>query len=79
VGLDVFCCEMSNEKHARNNLRADNPRILANAEVITDGQNRSPGLARFDNAGIKTPGRDIGSTQDQAVEAQENMSPPVRR
>lgn len=54
------------------------PRIVANAEVITDGQNRSPQFGDSTADRIKTPGWDIGSTQDQPGEAQENRPPPVR-
>ena len=54
------------------------PRIVANAEVITDGQKRSPQFGDSTADRIKTPGWDIGSTQDQPVEPQENMPPPER-
>jgi hypothetical protein len=54
------------------------PRFVANAEAITDGQNRSPQFGDSTADSIKTPGWDIGSTQDQPGEAQENMPPPVR-
>lgn len=51
------------------------PRIAASAEVITDRQNRSPQFRDSTADSIKTLGRDIGSTQDWAVELQENMFP----
>src|ERR1700736_1010897 len=51
------------------------PRIVASAEVITDGQNRSPQFRDSTADSIKTPGLDIGSTQDWAVELEENMFP----
>ena len=54
------------------------PRFVANAEVITGGQNRSPQFGDLTADSIKTPGWDIGSTQDQPGEAQENKFPPVR-
>ena len=52
------------------------PRIVTNAEVITDGQNRKPQFGDSTADRIKTLGWDIGSTQDQPGEAQENMPPP---
>ena len=54
------------------------PRIVANAEVVTYGQNRNPQFGYSTADRIKTPGWDIGSTQDQPGEAQENIPPPVR-
>jgi hypothetical protein len=53
------------------------PWFVANAEVIADGQNRSPLFGDSTADSIRTPGWDIGSTQDQPGEARENMPPPV--
>jgi hypothetical protein len=68
---------ISNVKRPCNNLWPT-PRIVANAEVITDGQNRNPQFGDSTADRIKTPGWDIGSTQDHPGEALENMPPPVR-
>jgi hypothetical protein len=75
--VEKICFRISPEKRPCSNL-GPTPRIVANAEVITDGQNRRPQFGDSTADSIKTPGWDIGSTQDQPGEAQENMPPPVR-
>ena len=67
-------CENSHPLNSRGH-RVHGTVISCATKVITDGQNRSPQFRDSTADSIKTPGRDIGSTQDWAVELEENMFP----